>query len=118
MRRSNSTLIGGGGGFGGFGNYISTPRVIWNKKRQQQQQQQHQAFLQKDDSTSSFSAMCQTVGPKRGDNSHLPPLPHSASSMPAVSRTIHSNRGSGPPRQEQQRLIKSVQIFLRERSAG
>jgi hypothetical protein len=107
MHRSSS----GGGGFGGFGNYISTPRVIWNKKRQQQLlQQSQQQILRKDDPTSSFHTGGHP-GPKGGTNGLPPPSP-SAASAPG------SRQHSRGPRQEQQRLIKSVQIFLRERSAG
>jgi hypothetical protein len=101
MRRSWSAS--GGGGFGAsFGNYISTPRVIWNKKKQHQQQ------------------LFSTRGAAPAPHQQLPPKAHRPSGVagrsPSTASSASSPSTKGQPRQE--RLIKSVQIFLRERSAG
>jgi hypothetical protein len=97
-------------GFAGLGNYISTPRVIWNKKRQQQQGQQAQRERE-EMALRSSSAGGKGVG-----------SPSGRAAAPDSEVSVFSAPGGGAsgtakaPRQE--RLIKSVQIFLRERSAG
>jgi hypothetical protein len=107
----NRTSSSSGHGFAGLGNYISTPRVIWNKKRQQQlqngQNQRDEMALR-----SSSTAGKGLLGSPTASGSR-------AAASTAARMTPSSSPGDSTakaPRQE--RLIKSVQIFLRERSAG